>query len=352
VAAETAQGAGEVTEPGRPIAEAAEQKGPEQAACQQQAEQTEPETKTQAQSSQPAEPSYKIALRFTKGDTARYRVITEAEKSVLWEGPAETKPKAFQGGHTGNRTELTFRQEVVDITDDGNAVLKITIEALKYRSRVKDRVVVDFNSADANDANSVMAKLLGLTYTVELSPSGQVVQVKDVPPTTISGTSSIAQVARKLVSPQLIKERHTIAAFPSAEKAAVQKGGSWSLFRTFHFGMMGSKTYEKIYELKEVVKRQGREITVVQMKAVPSVEGAEELQASQPAGFFSNLFDSTESYTGRLELDVTNGRLEQYEEKLKCDWLAVDPAASADQKTRPNALRMTALQVYEIERLD
>jgi hypothetical protein len=88
------------------------------------------------------------------------------------------------------------------------------------------------------------------------------------------------------------------------------------------------------------------------MDAIPSSEMAQELQEEQAMGVFSKMFDNKETYTGRLKLDLTAGRIEEYFEKLKSEWVAVDPSASEKDESEPAALRMTATRFYHIEKID
>ena len=63
------------------------------------------------------------------------------------------------------------------------------------------------------------------------------------------------------------------------------------------------------------------------------------------------MFDNTETYTGKLWLDLTTGQIEKYIEEFKSDWVAVDPLATQHEK-EPDMLRMTASRIHRIERID
>ena len=43
-------------------------------------------------------PTIQLALKFTPDDLTTYKVVTEVEKSVKWEGPLPDKASAFKGG--------------------------------------------------------------------------------------------------------------------------------------------------------------------------------------------------------------------------------------------------------------
>jgi hypothetical protein len=114
--------------------------------------------------------------------------------------------------------------------------------------------------------------------------------------------------------------------------------------------MMGSKSYEKVYTLKEIKEVNNKQIAVAEMKAIPSSEMAEELHKEQAGGAFTKMFDNTEAYSGELALDLTAGKVQKYFEKLRTEWVMVDPRPEPDKE--PAALRMAATRLYSIEKID
>jgi len=305
---------------------------------------------------EPAEqkPTVKLALKFTPGETTTYKLTTQVQKSVLWEGPLPDKPDAFKGGHTGNKIEMAFAQQIKSVGDNGSAAAEITIKGLKYFARVKDNVVLDFDSSREKDRNNPLSNLIGQSYTIEITPWGQVSKVIDISraQAAVKGGTSAHRVARALLLAGVIKERHTIPALPPGNKSELKKGDNWSSIKSFDFTLMGSKSYEKIYKLKGIKDAGNKQLALVEMYAIPSSEGAKELHKEKGGGFFSKLFDNTEEYTGELKLDLSAGKVENCIEKLKSEWLAVDPAPVQNDKKEPAALRMTALRLYQIERID
>ena len=298
-------------------------------------------------------PTVQLALKFTPQDSTTYRVIMEGEKGLEWEEAQPDKPSAFKGGHTGNRIEMTFTQQIQSTDDIGNAVAKITIKWLKYLVKVRDKAVLDFDSSREEDRNNLLGKLIGQSYTIEITPSGQVSKVIDVSGAraAVRGGSTANKRAAILLSSNMIKERHTIPALPITDKNQLRTGDNWSSIKTFLFDMMGSKSYEKIYTLKEIKDTDGRRVAIAEMKAVPSSEMAEQLHKEQATSFFAKMFDNTETYTGQLKLDLTAGKVEKCFEEFKSEWLAVDPSAG-QRDEKPDALRLTALRLYCIERID
>jgi hypothetical protein len=298
------------------------------------------------------EPTIQLALKFAVDDLTTYKVIIEMQKSVKWEGPLPDKPFAFKGGSTGNRVEMTFTQRIQGIDDKGNAVAQIAVKELKYLGKVKDNVVLDFDSSREKDANNPLFKLVGQSYTIEVSPAGQVLRVIDVSgaQAAVGGSSSSNKTASALLSTDVIKERHTIPGLPAADKNQLHAGDNWSSVKAFSFDMMGSKSYEKIYTLKDVKQVNNRQIAVAEMKAVPSSAMAEELHKDQASGAFTKMFDNTEAYSGQLKLDLTTGKVQEYFEKLRTEWIMVDPKPEPNKE--PAALKMAATRLYSIEKID
>jgi len=297
-------------------------------------------------------PAVLLALKFTPQDSTTYRVVVEADRSVAWEGPLPEKPAAFKGGHTGNRIEMTFAQRIQSVDDKGNAVAEIKIEAMKYLSKVRDDVVLDFDSSREKDKDNLLAKLVGQSYTIQTSPAGQVLQVVDANHVraAVEGSSPGHKTASALLSLAAIKQRHTIPALPPPEKSRLSPGDNWSSIATFSFDMMGSKSYERNYTLKEVKEVDNRQFAIVDMNAVPSSEMAQEPHQEQTTNPLEKMFDTTETYTGQLRLDLTAGKVEKCLEKLHVEWVIVDPQAKDDKE--PAALRMTATRFYSIEKID
>jgi hypothetical protein len=153
-----------------------------------------------------------------------------------------------------------------------------------------------------------------------------------------------------LLSEEAIKDRHVISALPDANASILRIGDSWSSIKSFSFDLMGAKSYEKIYKLEEVRDIKDHRIALVRMDANPSAEEAKELHKEETASPFSQMFDSTERFTGELKLDLTDGDVMEYREEMLIEWLIVDP--NPDDDERPAALRMTAGRLAGIERIE
>ncbi len=306
-----------------------------------------------------------LALKFVAGDSTTYRVTRQNDKSVEWQGPDESKPKQFTGGHTGSRIEMTFTQQIQSTDDKGNATAKITIKELKYLTMVKNQIILDFDSSRQEDQSSPLGKLIGQSYTIELTASGQVPKVIDAADAraAVLGDSQADKTATNLLSDDTIKEMHTVSALPPADKDQVSPGQSWSNIENFSFDLMGAKSYEKIYTLKEIrdsfgamfwrilgKNRGDHRMATASMQAVPSTANVKELYKEQVISPFSQMYDSTEKFTGELKLDLTDGKVEQWREELVIEWIVADFNAKPEEQ--PDALKMTAKRLYNIERMN
>jgi len=112
---------------------------------------------------------------------------------------------------------------------------------------------------------------------------------------------------------------------------------------------MGSKSYEKIYTINGVSDVNNRQVAVVDMNAIPSLETGEK---EQSAATITKMFDSTGTYSGRLMLDTTNGKVENYSEKLQNEWVIVDTSAKETDGNEPSTLKMQSVRVYSIEKIN
>lgn len=297
-------------------------------------------------------PAVELALKFETGDSTTYKSTMEAQRSIKWEGPLP-KEGAFKGGQTSSRIEITFAQKIQSVDEKGNAVAEITIQGLKFLSIIKDNPAIDFDSSRAKDQNHFLAKLIGQSYTIEITPAGQVSKVIDVSKAQAAiRAASTDKTALALLSPDTIKERHTISAMPVKDKNRLRTGDNFNDIKTFAFGLMGSKSYERSYTLKEVKETAGRRIAVVDMNATPTTEMAEKLHKQKTVSSFSKMFDNTETFTGRLMLDVTTGKVENYFEKLQSEWIAVEPMAGQKDEKEPAVLKMTAVRLFRFEKTD
>jgi len=295
-----------------------------------------------------------VALHFAPNDSATYRLVTEAERGIVIENAPPNGPN-MTGSVTGNRTEITFTQQIQSCVDQGNAVANITIKELKYATKVKNNFTVDFDSSREKDKNSSLARLVGQSYTIEITPAGRVSKVIDASEAQAAvagGAGADRTVAMELLDPNAIRDRHSILPLPPPDKNQLHTGDSWSSVKTLAFGMMGAKSYERVYTLKGVEDTRGRRVAVVEMDAIPSSQTPETEDEKAAKSNFSKMFDNTETFTGRMTVDLTAGNVERYLEKLHSEWVAVEPADQIKDNKEPLILKMSTTLSQSIEKLD
>jgi hypothetical protein len=299
-------------------------------------------------------PAIELALKYTPQDSTTYKYTAEAQRGIKWEGPI-SKESAFKGGTTSSRIELTFTQQIQSTDEKGNAVAKITIKSLKHLSIIRDNPALDFDSSREKDKNNALAKLIGQSYTIEITPAGRATKVIDAnqAQAAVKGTSPATKTAVAMLTTKAITERHTIPAMPPKDKNKLRKGDNWKNLKSFSFGLMGSKTYQRTYTLKDVTNKDNHRIALVEMKAGPTTEMAEKLHKEKEIGDFSKMFENTESYTGRLEADMTEGTIDICIETLESEWIAIEPMVGEIEKEKePAVLTMTANRLYSLEKTD
>jgi hypothetical protein len=295
-----------------------------------------------------------LALRYVPGQTTTYKVTTEIERSVAWEGNAAKKPPAFRNGRTGQRVEMTLDQTIARVDSAGNAVVDVTIKALSCLGRVRDKVVLDFDSSRAADQQRPLAKLIGQIYRVELTAKGAVLALIDIESArqAVQGSLPEHATALRLLSEKMITQRHEIPALMALDAAAVEPNGHWSSIRTVSFGLLGSKAYDRIYTLEGVEQSDNRRVAVVAMEAIPPVTGAGQSLPEQAANPFAAMSDNTDNYTGQLRVDLNVGQIEHYVEQFRVEWMTVDPASIQSGEADPAVLRMGALEMRQLERIE
>ena len=288
-----------------------------------------------------------IALKFSPGDLTTYRVVTEAERRIKWEGPVPDEP-AFKGGRNDDRIEMIFTQEIQSVDDQGNAIAKITVKELKYFSMVKDIASFEFDSIAPKDPNHPLAKLIGQSYTIKIAPTGKVIEVIDTKEAeTAARKGSVPpRIALKLLNPETIKERHGNMVLPDTDKNKLHIGDSWSNTKTLSFGMMGSESYERIYTLNQIEDQDNQQVAVIDMNTIPAPEASEDQVID-----ILKRSDNTKTYTGKLELNLTTGKVRKYLESLLQEWVTAFPGEEQEENQGPVILTMSATRLYSLEKI-
>ncbi|UCC23356.1 MAG: hypothetical protein JSW23_04700 [Planctomycetota bacterium] len=293
-----------------------------------------------------------LALKFTPGDVASYRLVTDSERSVKWEGALPSK-SGFKSDRRQSKLEMTFTQEILSVDEAGNAVAKLTVDALKYLVTVKDKTQVDFDSTRITDPEGEFAKMLGHSFTIEIAPTGEVTKVIDAEDirTSVRRARRVPRRALAFLRPEPLMRRHSIPALPVGEKKQFRAGETYSDIKSFSFGLMGSKAYEKIFTVKDIKETDGRQVALVEMNAIPTAEKARELYEKETTHDFSEEFDRTDTYSGQLKMDLTAGTIEECFEEMQISWTRVLQSEEQPEQG-PAVLTMGESRAYSLKRID
>jgi hypothetical protein len=309
---------------------------------------------SEAATKPPAPGSVKIALKPTPGEQTSYKVTTQARRSIKWQGPVPQKD-AFAETFNDEQAEMVITQRIQSVDANGRVVAQVTIDSLKYLSVVKNQTSIDFDGSRQSDASSPLAKLIGQSYTIEFGPDNNIASVSDLSAgrALMNGRTAADRAGQNVLSPEAITERHATLLLPQSGQEQLNPGDKWNKIKTFTFGLMGLKSYEKIYTLRETRDVAGHRIAVIDMNAIPSSEVENKYREQQAGTNFPKMFDTNDIYTGSGEVDLTAGRINSFRENLQASWVAAlppNPGESVDAN-EPVVLRMTATREYSLERI-
>jgi hypothetical protein len=299
----------------------------------------------------PAKGQVKIALKSAVGDLATYKITTQARRTTKWQGPVPDK-EVFEENFNEERVEMVLKQRIESVDPNGVAVALVTIDGIKCRYSNKSMASVDFDSSRPSDANNPIMKLIGQTYMIGFTPSNNIFAVNNLPRVmmTMKDSTPSGQAGQSILFPESIMERHGAMQLPEPGHEMLKPGQKWSRIKTFAFGKMGLKSYEKIYTLKEVRDADGRSIAVIDMNTIPSSEVEPKYRNQQAGADMPKTFDTNDSYTGGGEFDLKAGRVENYHEDLEANWTVALPGKQGDSG-EPVVLKMSASRIYSIERV-
>ncbi len=278
-------------------------------------------------------------------EVSTYKLTIDAQREVEYDGSLAEDPN-LKGGLHQKKIEIIFTQQVQNINKKGNAITKITFKEIKYLEKNRDNLILDFDSSKDYSKDEFLANLIGQSYTIEVTPTGEVAEIVDIAQAreAVVGPPSFNKRAVNLIAQEAIKERHSTVVMPPKNIKRLKKDNKWSSTRTLSFGMMGPKSYEKIYTVKNVERQKKNRVAIIEMNAAPAIEQSRQNTVPE-------MVDNTSEYTGLLNLNLDTGIVEQYSENLKSEWIIVDPKADEKNQT-PDAIKMTATRLYELDRID
>ena len=293
--------------------------------------------------------STNLRLNFVPDDTTTYKASVQTIKDFKFEQPSLTPPKIDEQ-QSGTSVGVVFDQRIDSVAEDGSAVATITIKEVSYVVKDKDDVRFDFDSQREADKKKPFAKVIGQSYQIKISPDGSVetVDAKTARAAVTGGFQG--EIAKAFFSDKRIASRHEILALPDLDKSVVREKGSWSRIASSPPGMLSQKSFEKVYTVTGIEGPKGNETATVEMVASESAEPAKDASSQMTGmGFFANMFDSQETYTGKLVLETGTGKIREYGEKLAAIYRAAEMPQGGDESKGPDTLTMGFTQEISVE---
>lgn len=290
-----------------------------------------------------------VTLRFAPQETTTYKISTGTIKDFRFEQPSLTPPK-LREEQSGTTVDVTFQQRIDKVESDGSALATVTIKSVVYTVKDKNTLKFDFDSTRQADKGKPLARIIGQSYTIKISPAGvvEVVDAKDARNAVTAGYEG--KIAKAFFDDYGIERRHTILALPDIDKSTLKPGVSWSRIVGSPPGLLARKSFEKTYTLVSVEGPKDNRIATILMNAVESAEPAP-VTEEQPAdmGVFAKMFDATETYTGKMVLELGTGKVLQYNEKLVATYLAAEEPRDKSSDKGPDTLTMRLTRSLSME---
>jgi hypothetical protein len=264
-------------------------------------------------------PKAELTLKFNQDDAAVYKVVSENSMNFKFEMPSTNK---YSEKLTKTRVEMTFRQDIESVADNGVAIANITVKELKVIQMKEGKVQFDYDSQKDSAKKLAPAGLIGKSYKISIAPSGKVKLIN-----AKKAAASIKRTAPKFVKDVVSKEaiirRHEIVTLTNMEKTGVVVGDTWSTRETPPFKMLSSKEFEKVYKLDSIKSQ----VAYVSMNAEPA-GSAQANPVSMMAAMAPGLnMDSEESYTGSMTFDVDSGTVLTHGQVLEASTITTDTRA-------------------------
>lgn len=292
-------------------------------------------------------PYASLKLSFAPNQTDRYKSVSDVVKDFRFEQPNLGKLREEQ---TRTTVEMTFTRNIQSASDNGSAVAQITIDGLKVTIINKNENRLSFDSSKEADMNNPLAKLLGQSYTIRLTPDGgaELIDAAEAIAAVPAGYEN--RVADSILSKENVQERHRVQAIPDKDGPYIVSD-QWSVTVPSPPGLLAPKSYEKVYTLTELDTTGGQTVATVKMDAGEAAEPAEGASAGG-MGMFARMFDNEDTYTGLMSLNVDTGTVLSAEETLISTYLAQEMPENGDPDKGPDTLTMQFTHRSVLEKLD
>jgi hypothetical protein len=295
-------------------------------------------------------PQVNLSLKFVVGDTTMYKVANEDSKDFRFEQPSLGKLREEPKSTT---SEIKFLQQIQGVDEKGGAVAMITIKDIKYLATDKDEVKFDFDSERESDKKKPFGKLLGKSYRIRISPQGsvEVLDARNIRSAVTSGQAK--RVATSLLSDESIQRRHEIPSLPDTGACVLRQGDTWTIIKAAHQRLMVPKSFKKVYTLSKVEDEDGRRVAFVDMNATESATPDPDApKTAGGIGLFANLFDTEETYTGNMVLDLDSGKMNRYNEKFVTKYVAAEQSREQKPDKGPDVLTIVLTYTTVTEKVN
>lgn len=296
-----------------------------------------------------------LSLEFEPGTKTRYRVTTEAVTAM--EGPetaVQDNASTAPFPKVSESSEVVFTQEILGpVSEETNTVVAlVTIEEVRYVRTSPVQPGLAFDSQEPADQNSPFAKLIGQTYTIEISPLGYVPGVFNLLSARLAvrGSTPAHAAALELVSPPAIFRRHGFFSLPGPDVGSLAVGGQWRGVQQItlkapgaDMDRLGTHRFDKIYRLESVEQRPVGAVAVVVFAGSPRPRRS-------PDGHLAEVPFLSCSYVGGGEFNLDAGRVEDYLEHLEVRMPL--PGTGSPPAEGPEGRIVIATRFCRVQRLD
>ena len=306
----------------------------------------DPSLKTSSEDATAQKATVDLSLKFSSDRATTYKATTEVTKLYRFEQPNLGKLKEEQ---TKTLFEMDFTQTVLDVDAVGNATVQVTINDFKIKLINKNESQLSFDSRNESDKNAPLAKLLGKSYTIQITPAGRVKTLDTKKIMSSVTTAYERKIVNNLFNPKAISSRHQISALPQDAVGECSVEDTWSEVVPSPPGLLAPKSYKKTYTLATIDEA----VATVQMAASESATPAEGI--SQPVGsmgMFAKIFDNEDDFTGILKFDKSTGEVIESAETLISTYTTQEMPENGDPDKGPDILTMQFINRIQLEKLN
>ncbi len=286
--------------------------------------------------------SFQATQRFLPQTTEVYEVTMTTTKDFKFEQPALEKLRQEE---TTTSVWMAFEQRIDRVDEAGHAEATIRLRDLACRVVKQNEVQIHYDSRRPEDASNPLAKLLGQTYTIRLSPDGKAepLDVSTVKTSDIPGQEG--RLATRLFGKEEVSKRHEILALPDPG-TPVKVGTSWERIVPSPQGLLSSKNFRKVYTVTDIGSEEGSKIATIAMNASESAASPESA-GQNSMGIFAKMLDNEIQYTGKLTMNLDSGKVLEYGETLISSYTAQEVNPKAKPEHGPDTLVIRFIQSIE-----